>query len=82
MSISLPQIVDGGRNVLTHSARSAFRECPRRYFLSYVRGWRKRKGSEALKADYVARNPQAAGTPGLPDGGAGSRATEPVAAAE
>ena len=39
-----------------------------------------RKGSEALKADYVVLNPGAAGTPGLP--GAGMPASLPVAPAE
>ncbi len=39
-----------------------------------------RKGSEALKADYVAQHPEAAGMPGLP--GAGVPAGRPVAPAE
>ena len=34
-----------------------------------------RMGSEALKADYVARHPEAAGTPGLPGGASSGRQT-------
>jgi len=41
-----------------------------------------RKGSELLKADYVALHPEAAGMPGLPGRESGPGATRPVAAAE
>ena len=34
-----------------------------------------RMGSEALKADHVARHPEAAGTPGLPGGASSGRQT-------
>ncbi|MBC7280754.1 sterol desaturase family protein [Hoeflea sp.] len=41
-----------------------------------------RKGSEELKADYVAQHPEAAGMPGLPGAGTRIQSNAPVAAAE
>jgi len=41
-----------------------------------------RKGSEELKADYVAQHPEAAGMPGLPSSGTGVAGRSPAVAAE
>jgi hypothetical protein len=66
---------DGARPGLSIGQRLAYLFAPP--------GWShdgSRKDSQALKADYVALNPDAAGTPGLP--GAGMAAGRPVAPAE
>lgn len=68
---------DAGRPGLTLRERLGYLVAPP--------GWShdgSRMGSEALKADYVARHPEAAGTPGLPGAAPGGPASKGVAPAE
>jgi hypothetical protein len=48
MSVELAQI-ETRNTILTHSSESAFKACPRRYYLSYVLGLRPEHSSDALR---------------------------------